>query len=1607
MNKRMGLAVALVLIAVVPMLVAPPAVFALATEYNRNGEVYLLIGQGTAKGVYRLNDPAGEGLFLGFLFYPQPNPSIPFPGKTVSTAMSISVDLNRNVRTFCQVDDNNWVLKSGNIPRQVAMTLTNGKSQGQADYGWHHYYHADCRGYWGDNSQVGKPIYRVAGAPFAANPGAAIAEPPVHERFPAKDGGGNILYYPGQAWYSIPNGSWYQGWETSGTIGGGVSYRVARDVVNIKAHDWHLLRWYIGAGNYPIDDGITCTSSDVSCTHYSLFGCIDPCGPAAPPGTTPAKDVYQHIAFTPAQGGQLSRTYMYWREQTTPSYSITITYGSGSPGNYSGIKIGIPDDVGSPDPKTGTRWIGVSLKNPTEDFVYTLGNKTISQWYQAQTGAAPPSGFNVNAVTVSNQWNQKGGIVYAYDKTQGWAYKFQRNDTAYAGPADNLNPAFITSYEPINLGSDIDDIKADGFGNLYYGKTTTTPSAAPSGFNLDNDVVAMKDLGPDGYGFYTYEAVYCQATNKSVFQRLVVNPTPAIIGSKNLGNTYYVRYLKVPMTSASAAELLVAPYYNTSDPSGPGFTKRMTARGGSWFLGWQKDTVNYPDTSATADKVEIGVINVPTPPKIYSFPGYASRLDLVGPYSSFPVPNYAMRHTNQSSNLLPGTVGLNPSTLYFYMVENYPLADGPQDPTIQTDWNGNGYAGGFITAIVPGANGLVESTTNGGRLFYRWILWTVQDSFGQVIDPASYSDPQPLPDYPTDPQGDRMFGFYSPVGGKYILTCQVKYDWYNYDSLPFGSFIQNVDSCRRNGSAAVSLGKGTLVGNIQAKWPFMSWATMSSVLNSQIIPDNTWAAIPIEVPFNLPPPPPVMYNAKIERCDNPTVAPASQIWAARPCTGVATTTHIVYAGKQGGGGMGPSQYGWRVEQNYQRYMFFDISTSNQTANSSLADYNFVAHELVTNYPGNPLYFSPASYPNLEFRNRIGDTAWAENIVTYEGSLLMPLPNGGTQKIILFGNSTNPRVSYTAPPPAPPAPQPPYAGVCDASSLIPTDPKSGKLEIKMSRRFKWRVFPYQQVGAQRIYYSPTWLYSYLNITAQSDIVTLDQNAPVLLQDATVPRNLFGFAGSPLVAGVGPNAGNRELNNNNASGGMVLFQFRDNNAWENGTLTGLTEAQSALNRASNAGYTGVNMKATYDLKLIYARNNRRTSLQYFVISDPISHSPASTGVTVGAPTVGGVPAATHYTYKEGATVRALKMRSFAASGIPYGDNLPANANPVAGIAATQSAFFAHHFNCADLCFTKYGNQLYPQLPPNYANNSAGYAPIPFTVGVSDCSGNAATYPLNLVVNIRDNTPPLPWATIIDQKVGASRVFPVYSPPAPFASVTAPVFVDTDPTRPKQTGPVSIVWTPDTNTAVLGNLGLTNDFGAMPPYFAGLWTTKPKLLKSVGALTKQVNDSTLFDQAKAGVLPGYVEDNVEFVITPYVSDNAGTAVASLTLVSVDSGGNAVTVSANSDAVNVAQRSVFSIFRGADGVFPVAAPLTMVADDNALQWTYVANRSNINDTAWTYGAVDFTIPPNLTASPMTYFVLPVTPLAQKNRRTINTTVLGFDSRMLIRTLDKRIQNK
>ncbi|MBF0502559.1 MAG: hypothetical protein HQM09_20645 [Candidatus Riflebacteria bacterium] len=318
---------------------------------------------------------------------------------------------------------------------------------------------------------------------------------------------------------------------------------------------------------------------------------------------TGACQLYKAGAIQSAIGTGAARIYFYTREKSSSVYTLTRDSVS-----YTGSVIGYPGDaVGS-----GTRWIGISLRDQTSDWVYLLGTRIICEWYQQATNKAPPPMMQIDSVCVSNQWNQKGGIIFAYDRAQGTVYKFKRDETASA-------PITREGFDWKFLGQDIDDIKADGAGNMYFTKTVAVPPTETTlpfmpAFNMNTDVAGIASdsapadpikLADMAFG----HVIFAQSYFKSIFKWSSDDEAIISLATQPIGSKFFQRSFIVPKCN-----------WATLTATLPDFGSRLTAGGGCFSPPVMSGPVGWPDTYSNPCYTELGVINIPRPPVVFTFP---------------------------------------------------------------------------------------------------------------------------------------------------------------------------------------------------------------------------------------------------------------------------------------------------------------------------------------------------------------------------------------------------------------------------------------------------------------------------------------------------------------------------------------------------------------------------------------------------------------------------------------------------------------------------------------------------------------------------------------------------------------------------------------------------------------------------------------------------------------------------------------------------------------------------------------------------------------------------------------------------------------------------
>ncbi|NLF97770.1 MAG: hypothetical protein GX569_13615 [Candidatus Riflebacteria bacterium] len=1556
MKKSHGRCVVLVILMLLAASQVMAQVPALAEEYMRNGEIYLLISYkdvpiGDHAGVHRLSDPANAGLYVGRLYDP-------------GSSIGICVDLNRVIYTFTE-DKSATVyqfLPNMKLLRQVvdescyAGDLV--RAQCIVDYGYHQYFHADHRP--ANPAGVREQVYRVgpvgryvrgSGQAYGTRsgwPGAgtsnhsALYTKPINAQMPCCQlythlpsptvagcgtptdppaAGVNPLpkinniqdpMFPGKQWYLVPNGAWYSTWQSKPTQSGAygphpdrIFYQVFRDYVTGRPRYWKLTTWdsntkSIGA---PANIGpVVGTTYDVQIARKILAGCLDGCGGATGSGSGTANPMWVSVAFQPPIGGGQSRTYLYSRERPLPNYNLTLSKGGGAATDYNppadNPLIGSPYDMGATQEK-GTRWVGISLRDANTDYVYTLGTSLINSWYEEAT---PGTGdFSIDAVTVSNQWDQNGGIVYAYDKNLGLVLKFVRNEKTRS----------VVQFEPIPVGNNVDAIAADGFGSLYFSKTVADPVTAsllttfeanPNSYIERVRTLVTDDGSNEGVAFFE------QRYSKTVFERNVYTGQIETAGNYHLGSNFRARRYVLP------PDIVI-------DTNPTGFEARLIAAGG-WWAGWLSSlptsdmlndgappVITY-DPNDSPDHIELSVINVPTPPMPHRFED-GSRVDIVGAFQNYPVPS--TDSNNQGGALAPGTI-LDNRRAYFFMPENYPLDSGKLNPTEQPDWNANGYLAGFVNTL--------------DKVRYTWKLWTVSQPTVNHPEnlPEVFVNADPVVETTSEP----YFVFYSPIGGKYVLTLEAKFDWYDFTKLPFGGMRDDVYSptgiyrstVYKTDEKAVARSREATIENIKSAFSgSLIMPELSARLDTIVPPGSDGKCFVAAIPINVATSAPVIgtdtLKARIERCDDMTIAENLRIWAA----------HNLSNGYHHGVNAGPASYGWRIEDKYLKHMFFDISTSNLTSNENDSKYNYVADRITTS--GDPLYVR--SDPLLRFENNPGDLRWDGDVIL-TGVMELALPSG-QQTVRLFGNDSNPEIQVTDKKQA--------FGV--APIAYPSDPKFHRLMITARRNFRYKVYPiaiitHPVTGVEsEMPLSPIWLTNVMSIEAEAFILGVDKEAPLLQAAQTNPCNIFGLTGQPLTANVGPSG--------YANPEAIYWQLSDNSPWENSSQTGVSAAISVANRSYNQAYDG---KATYNLKPVFSKAIRKISLKYEFTENP-----------------------NQYAVTRGTTVQEL-----SGSGVFEGKNDPGSDNTIN----------SHLGFTVPLESIGYGN-----IARNYANNTPGYVPYTFDIIATDSSGNILETKLNLVLNVRDNIPPIPWLTMQDRKTGESSIIPRIAGMSQQDYSLLPFKItDSFPAYKPTVATNSIAWNSTTEDGIVG--GFTGEtLLALPHISAGV--LNPADSSNVDAMNKLI---------KQGVPPNFLEDNVEFLMFPFAADNAGGAVATVTVRYIDAAnGNEATWSSGNGAIRdnsslqplIASGSpLVGFFRGLPGDFPMLAPVVVSAEDDARSWNWYV--SPTGDKKWVWPA-NGSKPDFSNANP------PV--LA--NERTFSTMLLIYDSRMRVRTIDTRQQ--
>ncbi len=1661
-------------------LVCPQQARALDSQYLRNGECYLLIGEGATalRGVYRLNNPAAQPAK-----YYKDNRVI--PGGSINNTLGFNVDLNRKIYTFTENVDASWQKDSAPIYRQVVDTVP----ANDVDYGYHAWIHYDHR-QWGKGDiyrtgPAGRRIKNDYGGWWSgfnsAGPGTAVSKPSGYT-LPAMRGAAQCGEYSGRQWYQIPNYSWYSSWRT-GTAdpywnGYYTFYYVYGDRVQVKNHNYYLWTWNpsnaeLDTPSYSKNTGnIVAKTKEEQISRDCLAGCLDGCGGASGSGSSSPKPLLNDIAFQPPLKDQGSRTYFYSRTQGGTDGKVTKNNASYNPGSGNPL-IGARDN-------TDTFWLCISLRNTTTDFVYCLGTSVIKDWYKQAFGSAP-SNMNITAVTVSNQWDQQGGIVYAYDKANKKIYKFERKETSGTPISKErflaLDLSSILKEIDAVSNSEFDDIKADGFGSLYF--AMSHPSKNVNSYNpaqhfKPSDCIHLHPTTHDNQkGEQAFLMIFKQDYGKKVFERNYLTGEIKEVGSKDFASRIYNVSCKIK----DAGWNVIKNY-----PSGCNFS-RLNNELASWSATvagytytqakstWPSNYYQYGRSSCNhyselnyndPGLAKLAVINVPTPPKVISLGNKKSYLDIVGPYKDMiPLPDKVSRNTNQSDGLSRGNVTLNLDQLYFYMVENYPLDDGAQDPTTQPNWDNDGRMGGFITSIQDPAP--YREGTHPTGVQYEWKTWMVMDLYGncvcRLIQSVNFKDGNP-------------YNFvYSPVAGKFIMTCRVKYNWYDYDALAFGSTVDDLNSVLHTNEYAIPVA----VNGITAQWAsdrlnqIKSTFKFSGKIGNQQINDRAFMISPFDQdgkPINVdyspivsnsnggqylalepisigqinpPPPPPDPVLFEITRCDTiPGVATSTYMNTDSYWSKVPSDDRVfgIAAGEE---------YNWRIDKTAQAYMFKDVSKVNST-NPSDSSYNYLAHQMLT--PTSNFYVNKKS--NVKFLNQLGDLRWADKKVLVSAKLIYKVPNGSSYKEIALplrqaqdkssSIGSDYEFEYTVKDETNLWQRNIPVYYTTAGNLPPTDPMDARIQITMRRQYHYDMWCYQN-GAPS--FPVTDIPGWFKITGEAKVRIIDTTKPRIAWSETKPNNLFGITGGELKAGVGPNL---MLNPSN-----INFTVTDNNPWEGvETQKGLAIDNHIRNINYNYGYaycqaycsnneylksrfnslglnstTGIrndieNKKRSgqktshLNYKPLFSRQARDVRLGFETVTRTNSTNPRMNGrVTLGkADSLFGLNGTMFST--EANSKYAIHYRGGNGHDTKYQQSLTLTSmstERTVGATTVYDARMVYSLPVNSIEISPSNATKKNQIPDGYANNTPGYRngnkirPYKFFVSLTDSSGNyTGERELNVVLNVKDDIPPVGYGSITNGKDNHTSYFP---------SETSGVNYSEDLKKApsyRVSGEYYYFSQALNSTFLRGANWASNDSNGLVKYnnIAGPYKAMIPLGDKIQSSLDEKDTSVFFSQVRSKLPPQAVEDNVECQFNVYVSDNCGNATATLSLKQFDTDGRngsqhevPKTISTENGWISAANvdgstkleiasstKALHTLFRGNSTQFPMAIPITIVSEDDARDWDYYNGGNENDEGGWTWGTVHFGG-------------------NAKNKRTFKTSLPVFGSELDIRTLDKTIQNQ
>ncbi|PKL44674.1 MAG: hypothetical protein CVV41_04725 [Candidatus Riflebacteria bacterium HGW-Riflebacteria-1] len=706
---------------------------ALHPFYEQNGDCYLLIGEGSAKAVWALNN-LSSGI-PNSLYDPYDAYGLTAAQKWNATANKSDKDLF----TFAGTEGALTPMTGTRVPRRIIMSATtniygfatvppatvhrfhgqpnasptglgnhpagtiNGlfggidypcnripdPVPGMPGYYWYPvgqgYYHAADVVVWSNWT------YGGANRRTWANP------PPVGERYNQQTDGFPPTRGPWAACCAgrIPANGW---------ILGGWVRRMIRENLFGAYRNLKLFKYRIGSGALTpaqirdVANVLARVTGTMDMNGECCDGCIARVDGAAMPGVPSPhlSCVYSAI---------VDRSYLYRRDQGSTDFTLDGTTGEDR-------LIGSGGD-------TTCKFLGISSRSETGNYVYLLGLNQINQWL---TDANAPPGMMLNELTdvaVSDQWWQTGGIVYAYDASKARVYRFVRNEAGASG---------IPAEIDVSAGGILPDkIGADGFGSLYLMRTEFEP--ADNSFFVPGAESRKYLAQVLAGGINLYRAEFKQKVYKSVYVRdYYTGVISRIPGRVLLGeNTFYRDFFADDLNDSR-----------------------------TWA--WVSPFGQFAPIIDANVRTELGVINSPTPPR----PGNLDAVtDNYGPLVS--VDDVYSPAVPDASGTLPDTAD------YWFMVENAPYFDANDVNIGNLGENPNG-----------GPLGKFPNTIQRSSIKYYWKILQTHNRFNEPEE-ATILDMEA-----EGISGDYMLLF-PPAAGRFKVGVKVAYRYYDYTKLPVGA----------------------------------------------------------------------------------------------------------------------------------------------------------------------------------------------------------------------------------------------------------------------------------------------------------------------------------------------------------------------------------------------------------------------------------------------------------------------------------------------------------------------------------------------------------------------------------------------------------------------------------------------------------------------------------------------------------------------------------------------------------------------------------------------------------------------------------------------------